>query len=261
VSDTSITRNLAVGSEGFRVGRVLSKSLTILTGNFSKYILFGAVIALPSLIAGFISGGQLTGAQPVRPDQIFTGAAIFSGFVYVVIWLVVFSICQSALIYGAFQDVRGRPFDIGASVQRGLNRFVPVIGAAICASILVGIGFMLLVVPGLILLTMFFVIVPVCVVEGLGPIKSLGRSSALTKGYRWRIFAIYLVPAIIIAIVAWILERIGLAIAGWAGYTLVAYVVTAVGSAYQAIVNIMAYHDLRAVKEGLDIEQLAAVFD
>ena len=68
-------------------------------------------------------------------------------------------------------------------------------------------------------------------------------------------------PAIIIAIVAWILERIGLAIAGWAGYTLVAYVVTAVGSAYQAIVNIMAYHDLRAVKEGLDIEQLAAVFD
>ena len=40
-----------------------------------------------------------------------------------------------------------------------------------------------------------------------------------------------------------------------------AFLVTAVGGAYQAIVNIMTYHDLRAVKEGLDIEQLAAVFD
>lgn len=261
MSNTSATGNLAVGSEGFRVGRVLSKSLTVLTGNFSKYILFGAVIALPNLLAVFVSADQVSTAQPMRPGQVFSSAAIFGGVAYGIIWLVVFSICQSALIYGAFQDVRGRPFDIGASVQRGLSRFLPVIGAAICAGILVGIGFVLFVVPGLILLTMFFVIVPVCVVEGMGPIKSLGRSSALTKGYRWRIFAIYLVPALIIGIAAAVLERIGLGIAGLVGNALVAYVVTAIGGAYQAIVNIVTYHDLRAVKEGLDIEQLAAVFD
>jgi hypothetical protein len=261
VSDTSVTRNIAVGSEGFRVGRVLSKSLTVLTGNFSKYVLFGAVIALPNLIAVFISADQVSTAQPMRPGQVFSSAAIFGGVAYGIIWLVVFSICQSALIYGAFQDVRGRPFDIGASVQRGLSRFLPVIGAAICAGILVGIGFVLFVIPGLILLTMFFVIVPVCVVEGMGPIQSLGRSSTLTKGYRWRIFAIYLVPGLIIAIAAAVLERIGLGIAGLLGNALAAYVVTAVGGAYQAIVNIVTYHDLRAVKEGLDIEQLAAVFD
>ena len=261
VSNTSVTRNLAVGSEGFRVGRVLSKSLAVLTGNFSKYILFGAVIALPNLFAVFVSANQVSTSQPMRPGQVFSSAAIFGGVAYGIIWLVVFSICQSALIYGAFQDVRGRPFDIGASVQRGLSRFLPVIGAAICAGILVAIGFILFVVPGLILLTMFFVIVPVCVVEGMGPIKSLGRSSALTKGYRWRIFAIYLVPGLIIAIAAAVLERIGLGIAGLVGNALVAYVVTAIGGAYQAIVNIVTYHDLRAVKEGLDIEQLAAVFD
>ena len=261
MSDTSVTRNLAVGSEGLRVGRVLSKSLTILTGNFSKYILFGAVIALPNLIAVFMAAGQVSTAQPMKPGQVFTSAAIFGGLAFAVIWLVVFSICQSALIYGAFQDVRGRPFDIGASVQRGLSRFLPVLGTAICAGILVAIGFMLLVIPGLILLTMFFVIVPVCVVEGMGPFQSLGRSSALTKGYRWRIFAIYLVPGLIIGIGGGILERIGLGIGGLVGNALVAYVVTAVGGAYQVIVNIMAYHDLRAVKEGLDIEQLAAVFD
>ena len=256
-----VTRNLAVGSEGFRVGRVLSKSLTILMGNFPKYILFGAVIALPNLISGFIASAMPIPEQPVRPDQVFTTAVIVGSLASAFIWLVVFSVSQSAMIYGAFQDVRGRPFDIGASVRRGLSRFLPVIGAAICAVVLIGIGFFLLVVPGFMLLTMFFVIIPVCVVEGLGPLKSLGRSRQLTKGYRWRIFALYLIPGVIIGIAENVLARVGMSIAGAAGYGILAFLVTAVGGAYQAIVNIMTYHDLRAVKEGLDIEQLAAVFD
>ena len=36
---------------------------------------------------------------------------------------------------------------------------------------------------------------------------------------------------------------------------------TSIGGTYQAIVNIVTYHGLRSTKEGLDIEQLAAVFD
>ena len=89
MSDTSVTRNLAVGSEGFRVGRVLSKSLTILTGNFSKYLMFGAVIALPNLIAVFMAAGQVSTAQPMKPGQVFTSAAIFGGLTFGIIWLVV----------------------------------------------------------------------------------------------------------------------------------------------------------------------------
>lgn len=255
------TRNLAVGSDGFRVGRVLSKSLTILMGNFPKYILFGAVIALPNLISGFIGSNTARTEQPVSPDQVFTTAVIVGGIVFALIWLVVFSVSQSAMIYGAFQDVRGRPFDIGASVRRGLSRFLPVIGAAICAGVLIGIGFFLLAVPGFMLLTMFFVIIPVCVVEGLGPLQSLGRSRQLTKGFRWRIFAIYLIPGLIIGMGGGVLAYLGTSIAGAAGSGILSFLVAAVGGAYQAIVNIMTYHDLRAVKEGLDIEQLAAVFD
>jgi hypothetical protein len=254
-------RNLAVGSEGFRVGRVLSKSLTILTGNFPKYLLFGAVIALPNLVSAFKGNNTATSQQPVSPDQAFTIAVVVGVIAFVLIWLVVFSVAQSAMIYGAFQDVRGRPFDIGASVRRGLGRFLPVIGAAICAVVLIGIGFALLVVPGFILLTMFFVIIPVCVVEGLGPLKSLGRSSQLTKGYRWRIFALYLIPGLIIGVGSGVLAEVGSLIAGAAGYAILGFLGSAVGGAYQAIVNIMTYHDLRSVKEGLDIEQLAAVFD
>jgi hypothetical protein len=230
-------------------------------GNFPKYILFGAIIALPNLVSGFIAGNRPIPERPVSLDQVFTPAIIIGGLVFALIWIVVFSVSQSAMIYGAFQDVRGRPFDISASVRRGLSRFLPVIGAAICAGVLTGIGFILLIVPGVIIFLMFFVVIPVCVVEGLGPAQSLGRSRQLTKGYRWRIFAICLISGLIIGVGSAVLERLGLSIAGAAGQALVSFVVGAIGGAYQAIVTIMTYHDLRSVKEGLDIEQLAAVFD
>ena len=36
---------------------------------------------------------------------------------------------------------------------------------------------------------------------------------------------------------------------------------TAIGAAFSSVVIAVAYHDLRVAKEGVDIEQIAAVFD
>jgi hypothetical protein len=254
--------NFGVGPEGFRIGRVLSKSLEILTGNFPKYFLFGAVMALPSLLYSLTAKPPSTTHQDVSTlAPGFLGAAIAGFLVSIVIGIVIYGVCQSAMIYGAFQDIRGRPFEIGASIRRGLLRFLPVVAAVICASILIVIGLMLFIVPGLILLTMFFVVVPVCVVEALGPIKSLGRSARLTKGHRWRVLAIYLIPLIAVMIINYLLMRIGAASLNPTAAAIISFLVSAIGGSYWAIVDIVTYHDLRAVKEGMDIEQLAAVFD
>ena len=165
------------------------------------------------------------------------------------------------MIQGAFQDIRGQRFDLATSIRRGLARLLPVLATSVSTSIIIFVGLLLLVVPGLIFLTMFLVAVPACVVEGLGPVQSLGRSHALTKGYRWGIFAVYIVPLLVLAIASFILQAIGAGIAGITGAAIASFIAVAVISPYQALVAIVAYHDLRSVKEGLDIEQLAAVFD
>jgi hypothetical protein len=54
---------------------------------------------------------------------------------------------------------------------------------------------------------------------------------------------------------------IGSVVAGATGSAIGAYLGSALLSASEAIVAIVTYHDLRTAKEGLDIEQLAAVFD
>ena len=98
-------------------------------------------------------------------------------------------------------------------------------------------------------------------VEGLGPGASIKRSRELTKGQRWRILAIYLVPAIVITICNNLVQRLGIRVFGVLGYAAGIFLIASIGGSYQAIANIVTYHDLRGVKEGLHIEQLAAVFD
>jgi len=257
VSDTSIG-GLAIAGEDFRVGRVLSRSLALFLGNFPKYSLYGVATAVPHLMNALYTFE----IQDFLLRHLNSRGGLSAlNFGSTIIWAIVFSVCQAAMIHGTLQDIRGHPFDIGASIRRSLSRMLPVIGTAICAIAVVALGFVLLVVPGFIFVTMFYVVIPVCVVESLGPIRSLGRSRELTKGHRWQIFAIYLVPAMVLGICHYLLHRLGIRYGGITGYAAGIFLLTAIGGTYQAIVNIVTYYDLRSTKEGLDVEHLAAVFD
>jgi hypothetical protein len=106
---------------------------------------------------------------------------------------------------------------------------------------------------------MWAVVIPACVVEGLGPIASMGRSADLTKGCRWKVFGVMLLAALllmvglVLQVVLGMLSQAVASIYGW--LLLVAWI------AYWNCMTIMVYHDLRVAKEGVDTEQIAAIFD
>src|SRR5262249_9793848 len=108
---------------------------------------------------------------------------------------------------------------------------------------------------------MWYVATPVCVVEQKGPLASLGRSSQLTKGHRWKIFGMIVLlylGAIIIGLVVGAL--LGLTHSPIL-VTLGTLVWTGAWGALYAIFGVVTYHDLRVAKEGVDTDQIAAVFD
>jgi hypothetical protein len=235
----------------FRVGRVISRSLSVLSRNLLTFAIVTGVAYLPTLLltkgAEFAASGSGAGIA----------TAALGGFLLLVLSIV----SQAVIVHAAFQDMRGRPIRLGESISVGLGRFFPIIGLAIVMAILVGIGFVLLVIPGLILLTMWFVGTPVCVVERKGPLASLGRSSELTKGHRWKIFGLMLLLILISAVISPLIDVAFLAVAGLAATFVVSLIWNALWGAFYAIAVVVAYHDLRAAKEGIDIEQIAAVFD
>lgn len=93
-----------------------------------------------------------------------------------------------------------------ATVGQLLRAVTPVIGqlilVAIVAAVGVLIGFILLIIPGLILITIWSVAAPVVVLERPGVMAALARSRELVRGNGWRVFGVILVLDILVVIVA-----------------------------------------------------------
>jgi hypothetical protein len=168
------------------------------------------------------------------------------------------------------QALRGRQVSIGECLSEGLKRLGPALGVAILAGIGIAVGMVLLVVPGLILATMWAAAVPVAVVEQLGVTASLSRSSELTRERRWRVFGAILVAGIISILVGGVIGGILGLFGGVSGVTgafqaapfaIVIWIVTAMTQAFSACVFATVYYFLRRDKEGIDIHQIASVFD
>lgn len=109
------------------------------------------------------------------------------------------------------QDGR-RDSSVGQLVEETWPVVLPLIGAGILAGIGIAVGLVLIVIPGLILLTIWSVIAPVIVVERSGAIDAFGRSRAVVKGNGWQVFGVILVVFLITTIVSIVLGLIGASI-------------------------------------------------
>jgi hypothetical protein len=237
----------------FRIGRVFTRSYAIYSAHFVTFFLLGAISALPALL---INWNQLA-QSPGRPTA---GGAVLI-LLGVVLSLIVGPLVQAAMLYGAFQDMRGREVRLGESLGVALQRFFPLIGLAICFVLAITVGFLLLIVPALMFYAMFFVAAPVCVVERLGPLASMTRSRDLTRGHRWKVFGVLLLLQIINLVVGSVLRLGLLALTGPVLAVTGLLVWGALMGAYSALIAVVSYRDLRVAKEGIDTEQIASVFD
>lgn len=239
----------------FRVGRVLSRTFSVLSRNLLPFCLVTVIAALPNLLI-FAPGARGFGAATLTPGA--SAVRLILGFGLA---MMLNALSQAIVLYGAFQDMRGQPVHLMESLQIGLRRFFPVLGVAIGVAVLTGLAGLLLVIPAFIVATMLLVAMPACVVEQLGPAASMSRSKQLTKGHRWKIFGLWLLAMF----VSGILQSVLIGLAGVIGGPILALIVflawSAIFGAFYAIMVVVIYHDLRVTKEGVDTDQIAAVFD
>jgi hypothetical protein len=169
---------------------------------------------------------------------------------------------QAVVLYSTFQDMRGNRVSITQSFQVSLRRFLPIVGLAISATLLTMLATALFVIPGIVVFMMLFVATPVCVVEQLGPFASMERSSRLTKGHCWKIFGMLLLTLLPAIIIIGAFELIAeLADGGFILSAACELIWNAILGAVYAMLVIATYHELCVIKQGVDTEQIAAVFE
>ena len=151
-----------------------------------------------------------------------------------------------ATLVKAVQDVRDGHADlsIGQTVNEALPFIASVAGASILAGIAITIGLLLLIVPGLFLITIWAVIVPVIIIERSGAMASFGRSRALVRGHGWHVFGTLVLVYIIMLVVNIVLSLIFTALPHVLGEGLSSVISGTLISPFLALVVTLVYYRL-----------------
>lgn len=259
------------------LGRVISETFRVIGRNIATFSILGLVLSgIPVGIVSFIQAGwartQLAGISTGTFD--FSPSLIMGSVWAGLASLITTAILQGALIHTTVQDLSGQKPSMGDSLATGLRNFLPLIGLSILLAIGIGLGFILLIVPGVMLLCAWCVATPALVADRTGVIGAFGRSAELTRGNRWSIFGLL----VILFVISVVLDAIYNAIVGVSAFNVggnptamvermlspLGIIVLVIRQTVTTVVIAAAvsvlYVELRRAREGLGPEWLRDIF-
>ena len=257
------------------IGDILTTAFELYRANAAKLLTLVAVVVIPlTLISAIITvwindnadqvvqttvdprTGQITSATV---DTSTFGSTIVLGVLTALIVAVIQQLLTGAITRGAAGSVVGREVDVRASYSYALSRLWGLIGLAILIGLVVGIGFILLIIPGVIFLVFLSVAIPAFVIEKLGVTTAMSRSWNLVRNYWWHTLGVIAVTFVITWLIGTVLGAIGGS--SLIGIWLTSAIAQTLTAPFMALVLVLLYVDLRARHEGLSAGQLGAELD
>jgi len=245
----------AGGDPNFKLdlGDVVARSFSAWTANFVSFFLVGLIVYSPVIVAYLALAA--VGGEALRVVGFLTLVENLLGLILV-----------GAVTYGVFEHLSGgeKPGP-GEILRKGFSKMGDIWIVGLLTGLGIALGFCALIVPGLVLLARWWLAVPVAVIESPGARAAIERSTALTEGSRWRVFALALGSGLAVSVVAIacgaltarVLPGPAQAPVRQALLTLIIIPLQSLSAVLPAI----AYHDMRKGKEGADVGELLRAFD
>lgn len=189
----------------FEIARVIGATFTGIKRNWQVMLIIAVGVAAISALLNVMVMRSLmdVSAMATNPLAIFSSAGYW-GTLVAGFFLNAFA--TSALLAVAL-DRQGS--DLSRAISDGLRFFLPMFALTVLWTIGMMIGMMLLIVPGLILITIWSVSAPALVAENTGVFGAFSRSQTLTKGIRWNVFGALIVFAIVFYVLIFAAQGLG----------------------------------------------------
>ena len=199
------------------VGEVVSKTFELYRKNLAEYlILFAVVEAVTSVLNFLVRRVFVLPSLPANPTSQ-QALAWFSGFIAALVPLVGLTfivsnvfvpVAEGAAVKLASDEIANGTADLRASVGFAISKLLWIWALSIVLGVVLIIGFVALIVPGIILAIMFSLALPALLIENKGIGASMGRSRELV-GHRWlKSLAVFLLMGLIILVAAAVVSSI-----------------------------------------------------
>lgn len=221
----------------FSVLHVLATALRVTKANLVPFLVLACVLEAPGLLVQLAIGSD-------------------GAFLAMVLAMFSRSLTSAVVAYGVIMELQGSRPSTRACIAVGLSQLGRVIGVTIMSTIVICGAMLLLVVPGVIVALMFFVIMPITVVEKLGIVDAMKRSRDLTDGRKGDLFLISMFAFLVAAFVQYIAltELTPETAFVWSA------IWSAVSTMYFSVTAAVVYVVLRRSREGTQPPELATAF-
>ena len=199
-------------SRELSLGEILSLTFNLYRSKFLQFF-------LPFLIVGIImalSIYAITSSFPIPTPPsatasyeelfawffTFLSRVVVTGILLGLVLWIVGATTTGVVIKNASDQIEKGTSNLGVSFNFAISKLPSLLVAQFAAGILIAIGMLLFIVPGIIIAIMFSLVIPAIIIEQKGAFESLGRSKKLV-GKRWlKTFALLLILIIIVLIVS-----------------------------------------------------------
>ena len=167
---------------------------------YRRYPLLFATLAVGVIAPYELARLAVTGVGPLGSGKVGNEGTFL---LFELIYYVLVSPLISALhVHAVIEIGEGRRPRIGPVALRGLGVLAVVVAAEIVAGVLIGLGFIALIVPGIILSLRWSVVAQTAAVDHEGWMPALRRSAQLTAGHYWHIFRVLLAIGFLTFVIA-----------------------------------------------------------
>lgn len=197
-----------------------------------------APVLMPAAAAVFACTGILAGVLAAASPSL----ALVSLLI-----ILVATVLFTGMVVELVADVQdGRRDASAAQLVRAVTPVaVQLIFVGFVAAVAIVIGFVLVIVPGLVLLTIWAVAAPVVVLERPPGLQALGRSRELVRGNGWQVFVVIVLLYVVVVGASSALQ-LAAESAGTAAGIVVRVVVGVLTAPLSALAAAVLYFDLRA---------------
>ena len=199
---TKVEKTTVTGGHPVSSFDLFSKSWEVVKNNLGVF----AVLSIPAIlsIAGsFSTSSTSSSTSGEMPASITSAGNFVSGlsglgliglaggaFLLVALFFVVGIIIQALMVVAQLRGAQGQKLSLGGVWDEGRPYVLRLFGLSLLTGLFVAAGFILLIIPGIIILRRYFLAPYILVDQKLGIIDSMKASAELSKPYSWSVYGV-----------------------------------------------------------------------